>query len=161
MIDNGEMLKDVCDHVIYDLSLQPEKDMFGKIVRTHCNEAAQRIANALGCTELDGVTADEQYSIMRDNVSGCWRQVYGVEATLHALDGKLAFAAMSSAQLHESHGHIAAIYPVSMQRSGSLGKDVPMVANVGTQNGEVKVSQAFPPAKGEPEYYTWTQEPWT
>jgi len=76
-----------------------------------------------------------------------------LNAAAHALGGGLAFAAMSSGQLGEAHGHITAIFPAPMQFSGSLNKNVCMVANVGKQNGEEKVSQAFPVALGEPDYF--------
>lgn len=151
---NDELLQDACDGVIADDSLAPVfKD--GKIIETHCNEGAMRVAQAMGCHELDFLMADGQYEKMKANESGNWKQVDGAEAALWALDGKLAFAAMSSEMLGEAHGHICAIYPAARQWSGSLGKDVPMVANIGTKDCEEKVSEAFPVAKGEPEYFIW------
>jgi hypothetical protein len=151
---NDELLKDACDNVINDNSLAPVIQG-GKIVETHCNEGAQRIANALGCHELDDMMADDQHRVMSDNASGLWEKVDGQDAALWALDGKLAFAAMSSTALGEAHGHIAAIYPAARQFSGSLDMDVPMVANIGKSDCEERVSQAFPPSKGEPDYFVW------
>lgn len=154
-VDDG-MLKDACDQVINDKDLQPKINSKGQITVTHCNEGAHIVAQAMGCHELGGLMADDQHALMIANVSGCWKKVTGQEATIHALSDRLAFAAMSSIQLGETHGHIAAIYPVGMQWSGSLKKDVPMVANIGKENKEEKVSQAFPVSKGEPDYFTWT-----
>ena len=151
-MDNGEKLKEICDEVIADQSLRPANG------QTFCNFGAERIAAAMGCDELNGYMADEQYQIMDSNASGCWAKVTGSEATLHALDGGLAFAALPSHRLHEAHGHIAAVYPAGMQYSGSLGRDVPMVANVGKMDAEEKASAAFPVAEGEPDYFTWTKE---
>jgi hypothetical protein len=150
----GEVLKAACDAVIADEDLAPKR-VDGVLV-THCNEGAEKVAEKMGCTELSGYMADEQYQIMATNESGRWMKVTGSEATIHALGGGLAFAAMPSQRLGEAHGHIAAIYPAGMQYSGSLGKDVPMVANVGVQDREEKASEAFPVAKGEPDYFIWS-----
>ena len=150
----GELLKMACDAIIADPDLAPKR-VDGVLV-THCNEGAEKVAEALGCTELSGCLANEQVEIMKNNDSGRWKEVTGSEATIHALSGGLGFAAMSSEELGEAHGHICPIYPVGMQHSGSLNKDVPMVANVGQQNAEEKVSQAFPVKKGEPHYFIWS-----
>lgn len=149
MTDQGELLKAICDEVIADRSLQPSAGI------THCSEGARKIAQTLGCNSFDDLSlrADDMVNIM--SCGGFWSQVSGSDATIHALSGGLAFAAMTSERLGESHGHIAAIYPIGMGYSGSLSKDVPYVANVGRGNGEEKVSQAFPPSKGEPGYWKW------
>lgn len=149
------VLQDVCDEIVHDPSLEPFRDSSGKIVETHCNEGAERVAQALGCDELDNLMADQQYRVMEENQSGRWKKVLGQEATDHALSGGLAFAAATSAMLGETHGHIAAVYPAPMEWSGSLAKDVPMVANVGKTDAEEKESAAFPVAMGEPDYFTW------
>lgn len=154
MTDPGAMLKAACDAAMVNPKLQPEK-VKGKVVRTHCNEAAIAIAGAMGCQELAYRNADEQYQIMNSNATRRWKKVTGQEATIHALGGGLAFAALPSQRLGEAHGHIAAVYPVGMQASESLKKDVPLVANVGGTNGLVRVSKAFPVAKGEPDYFVW------
>lgn len=148
-------LKAACDAVMADPKLQPIKDQYGDIVTTFCNMGAMRIAFAMGCEELQGLTADQQHSAMTANQSGKWTRLDRVSVTAHALHGGLAFAAMSSKQLGEAHGHIAAIYPATMQMSGSLGHEVPVVANVGVQDVAEKESMAFPVAKGEPDYFAY------
>lgn len=164
MTMDGELLKDACDQVIHDSDLAPKRDKSGAIVETHCNEGALLVARAMGCHEFDTpvgddpLMADAMCQLMSDNVSGNWDKVDGSAATLHALSGGLGFAAMSSYELGEAHGHICAIYPVGMQESGSLGHDVPMVANVGVCLAEEKSSQAFPVSKGEASYYIWKGE---
>ncbi len=150
-----EALRNACDQITHDPALAPERNNVGAIVKTHCNEGAQRVANALGCKELDGLMADGQYKIMDENRSGNWLKVIGSTASLQAQMGGLAFAAMTSAQLGEQHGHIAAIYPAPMEKSGSLGHPVPLVANVGKTNAEEKEGAAFPVAKGEADYFVW------
>jgi hypothetical protein len=153
MVDNGEgeLLKDVCDDVIADTDLEPRDG------KTFCNIGARRVAQAMGCHDFDDedLCADDMISIMENGSQ--WSRATGSEATIHALGGGLAFAAMPSARLGEAHGHLAALYPVGMGWSGSLAKDVPYVANVGRQNGEEKVSEAFPVKKGEPNYFIWTK----
>lgn len=150
-----QTLLDACDEVVHDPDLQPSKDAGGRVMVTHCSEGAARVAQALECDELDNLTADQQYDVMDDNATRRWARVDGMTACAHACAGGLAFAAMSSSMLGEAHGHIAAVYPTPMQLSGSLGKNVPMVANVGKHNEEEKESAAFPVAKGEPSYFIW------
>lgn len=148
-----EALKTACDAILIDHDLEPET--VNGVLVTHCNQGAIKVANALGCYELDGLMADDQYKVMDANASGLWLKCIGQTAALHAQMGGLAFAAMTSAQLKETHGHIAAIYPAPMQMSPSLGKEVPIVANVGKTNAEEKESGAFPVADGEPDYFCW------
>lgn len=173
--DLGDLLQKTCIALVSDPKLQPEYDIEGNLLTTHCNQAAVRVAKIMGCDEFDApnLLADDLYNIMTLNASKCWRIAGGQEATLHALGGGLAYAASTSLMLNEAHGHIAVICPLGMQKSGSLDKDVPIVANVGKgdpggqlgpsvggvrkkKNWICKVSQAFPPSKGEPSYFAWT-----
>lgn len=150
-------LKEILDEIIADPTLAPEK--VNGVLVTHCNQGARRAAQALGCHEFDdeNLTAEDMGEIMDANASGKWLKVIGSTATVHALNGGLAFAFMSAEKLKEKHAHIATIYPLSMQMSGSLGKEVPCVANVGKTDAEEKESLAFPPADGEPDYFCWTE----
>lgn len=144
---NLEALKAACDEVIADPALEPAAGV------THCNEGARRVAHAMGYDGFDdeSLLADDMVAIL--NAGAPWAKVDGAAAAAHAAAGGLAFAAMSSGQLGEAHGHIAAIYPAPMGFSGSLNKSVPMVANVGKQDREEKATEAFPIALGEPSYY--------
>lgn len=152
----AEELKAACDAVIADPALLPVKDAAGKIIETHCNFGAQKIARAGGCTELDGLNADQIHAMMELNASGRWVKVGGSQATQHALSGGLGFAIATSKMLEEQHGHVDAVYPAPMQFSGSLQTYVPIVANIGVTDVEEKESQAFPVAKGEPDYFIWS-----
>lgn len=165
MTDLGQILEDACNSVINNPNLIPIKDLeTGAIVKTFCNLGALEVAQAMSCHEFDTIdlsnpmTADELVWMMRSNLSGKWKKVTGSQAAIHALSGGLAFAGMTSGELGEAHGHIAAIYPASMQHSGSLARDVPMVANVGTCLREEKSSDAFPVSRGEAEYFAWNLE---
>lgn len=147
---NLEALKAACDEVIADPGLAPGAGV------THCNEGARRVAQAMDCHDFDdeSLLADDMVAIM--HAGGDWVKVIGSIASIHAGQGGLAFAAMSSAQLSEVHGHIAALYPAAMQFSGSLNRNVPMVANVGKQEREEKATEAFPVDLGEPDYFVWS-----
>ena len=148
-------LKEICDDVISDPSLEPRDGV------THCNAGALRTAQAMDCHEFDRpdgeepMIADEMYTVMSLNRSGRWQKVDGEDFSAHALDGGLGYAALPSALLHEEHGHIATGYPAPMQYSGSLGKNVPVVANVGGKDAEEKESLAFPVEYGEPDYFIY------
>ena len=153
--DRGQSLKDICESVVSDSDFAPSGG------KTHCNAASLLIAQTMGCAEFDHgigeepLLADAMIGLMESNSSGKWKAVNGSQAAIHALGGGLAFAAKPSFALGDAHGHIAAIFPLGMQWSNSLKKDVPLVANVGRLNGILKVSQAFPVAKGEPSYFIW------
>lgn len=149
-----EMLRSVCYEVVHDPGLQPLIEN-GEVVETHCNAAAERVAQRMGCEELDNLMAEQQHEVMRANVTKRWAKVDGMTASAHANAGGLAFASATAEMLCARHGHIAALTPEPMEYSGSLGKDVPMVANVGKQDADEKESQAFPVAYGEPDYFIW------
>lgn len=144
-LDAGDTLKKACDAVLSDPSLRPSSGV------THCNQALARIASACGYTAFAGLLADD---ILAEVVAAPeWEEVSGSDAAIHALSGGLVFAGMSSTRMGEAHGHVAAIYPLGMGRSGSLGHDVPMVANVGKFVGICLSTEAFPVAVGEASYY--------
>lgn len=142
-------IKLLCEIVLKDPTLQPVKGV------THCNQAVARVAAAMGCADLNGLMADEQYQVMARNSNGNWKKVSGSDAAIHALGNGLAVAGLPSQTLDEAHGHVAVLYPIGMQLSASLGHDVPMVANIGKTVGVMRSSQAFPVDKGEAEYFIW------
>ena len=153
------ILKAACDAALADPELAAERDIAGNIIATHCNLGAQKIANAMGCHDLDDKMADQQYMTMSADVTGRWSSLSDVEAANCAQSGILVLAAMSSAKLREKHGHIAVLYPAPREFSGSLMSLVPMVANIGKENKVMRVTQAFPIAYGEPDYYAWCAAP--
>ena len=149
MSDKRDALKAACDAALADPDFQPAGGV------THCNQALNYIALAMDCDELAGICADAQYKVMDENASGRWTKVVGAIAAIHALGGGLAVAALPGARLGEAHGHVAAVYPLGMQASRSLGHDVPLLANVGKTVGVMKSSAAFPVASGEADYFAW------
>ena len=172
--DPGDALKDLCDALVADVSLQPEYSKDGRVLRTFCNFGARKMAQAAGCLEFNGdINADDMNKVMVSNKTGKWEKVSGRTAVLYAIDGGLAFASATGASMKAAHGHIAVIRPEGMQKSLTLGHDVPIVANIGVgdpsaplvdtdkgtktrKNWDCKVSQAFPCKKyGEPSYFIW------
>ena len=132
---NRAKLKSACDAAVLDPSLAPQGET------THCSQAASQIARAMGYYQLDGLLADGQIVAM-GSAAG-WREETGPDkfqrASDHAQAGGIAFAAAYGLP----HGHIAAIYPASLEPSGTWGVEVPIVANVGEHNGVMRLSQAF------------------
>lgn len=159
----SEILKAACDAALANPAFQPSEGV------THCNEAAAFIAQALGCNELGGILADADYLVMGRNVSGKWKNVTRFDAAIQALSNGLAFAILPSYRImdgidendkpiYAKHGHIAAVYPLGMQWSGSLQHDVPIVCNIGKTVGIMKTSGAFPVMSGDPYFFTWSAD---
>lgn len=170
----GEVLRAACDDAVAAPELRPEYAATGGTspIRTFCNLGARRIAQAMGCKDFDA--QDLNADAMHDIMARSWGKVAAQAAVMHALDGGLAFASMTGSQLGSAHGHLAALRPEAMQASGSLGRDVPMLANIGVgdpdapliasgragiktkRNWNCKASQAFPmKAKGDPDFFIW------
>lgn len=143
-------------HFIMELTqneaMQPDNGV------THCNQAARLAAQFYRCNEFDdkSLLADDMIKIMDENKSGNWLVCDGYNATKFAMDGCLVFAAKTSKELDAKHGHIAIIIPLPMLHSGSLNRLVPQIGNVGSRNGVMKVTEAFPVAKGEPRYFKYS-----
>ena len=133
----------------------PAQPLPGGGTETYCNWACRDAAQAYGCHDLDGKTANQlaaelpQLAALR--LPYGWAEATGERAARHACRGGLAFAVKA----YPRHGHIALVAPSLPEWSGSWARAVPLVYNVGPQNGLVKVSKAFPVADGEPAYFTW------
>lgn len=121
------------------------------IPETFCNIHTRRVAQKLGCFDFPQNTlANKMVDIMEKG--GNWRKDTAERAVAHAEKGGLAIAG----KRYKGHGHVAPIYPTgSMYLSGSWGKMVPYIGNVGKTNGVMGVSKAFSVADGEPGYYLW------
>lgn len=172
-----EALRAILDEAVAAPDLRPHYSQDGTLLKTFCNIAAQRVAKAAGCLELDLPNVEENadflYAIMDENKSRAWARVNRTQASFDALAGGLVFAALTSKQLGEKHGHIAAVRPEKMRLSASAGGDVPILANVGrgdtTQplvevrpglwtrpNWNCRESEAFPVKRvGPAVYFAW------
>ena len=128
---------------------------------TFCNFAVQRIAKAMGCNDLAGMTADEMAVFMANSPDWEERSIGDVQAL--ANQGSLIFAVATSQALDKSHGHICTIRPGNAILSGKWGM-TPRCVNIGEENfiGRAKrgllqglpcgVNEAFQPM---PLFYAW------
>lgn len=108
---------------------------------THCNGGAQQVASAMGCSDLNGKTADQQIETM--SLGPGWREEFGEtrfkRGTDHALLGGLGFCGVEESP----HGHITPIRPEAMEHSETFGMDVCIINNVGRENKRCKLSGGF------------------
>jgi hypothetical protein len=128
---NVERLRAACLRVVAEHDLLPVKSV------THCSEAAAKIAQAMDCGALYGLTANEQLHRLA-SLPGC-REDSLERAHAHAMRGGLAFACLEE----YPHGHIATFYPGPLEYSTSWACLVPLIANVGERNGVMRISGAF------------------
>jgi len=131
---NALKLRVACDAVLVDPRWRPDQPWPGA---THCNGAAQQVANAMGCRDLDGLMASRQVAKMEATPG--WVPDSAERAVTHATRGGLAFAAMAAIP----HGHIVAIRPEPMEFSSTWGCLVPIVSNVGKKCERCKLSGGF------------------
>ena len=155
MLDT-EQVKEFLLEQVKSTELQPKKDTEGKVITSYCNYMARRVAEFFGCENFSDpdLLADDMVHAMI--ISGDWTfTTFGEIAAKWAQIGGLAFAAMTSDELGEEHGHIAPVFPGIPELSPSLGIPVPQLANVGAKNGVMLASEAFPGAKWPLGYYLW------
>lgn len=140
-----EKLIEACRKAI--VKYPPKKNAAGEVLETYCNWGLTDIAEAVGCKEIRGKTANEiqSFAVLNPQI---FRQDTGDRAWTHAIHGGFAFAA----QVGEHHGHVAAVAPLEMELSGSWNKKVPILANVGKENGLMRASKCF---QVEPLYFLW------
>lgn len=150
-------LKEILDAVRIQPDLRPELDDDGHVVRTFCNIGLDRILGLYGAprmvNKLNGepLCANDMVAYMRG--SNRWEKVDGGAAVARASQGVLVVAAQAA----EGHGHVVAVYPAPAQHSGSWGKDVPMLNNIGRpfKDGSVNmVAKASLCFRTEPEYFS-------
>lgn len=161
-------LKEILDAVREQADLRPQVDEEGHVLRTFCNIGLDRILGLCGIPRLinkvsmQPLCANDICDYMRNSFTR-WTKVTGEVACARASQGILVVACRHS-DTANGHGHIAAVYPAPMQNSGSWGKDVPMLNNIGRpfkpkppfteedlKNRVLKSSQCF---RKEPDYYS-------
>mgnify|MGYP007031184691 CR=1 FL=1 len=147
--EKSEKLNILCLQLINEF---PSKDFDGdgKVDETYCNFAVQKAARYYGYKLFDNKNANSITEYLELGLA-TWHKDNGLRAAYHAMIGGLAIAAKK----YPKHGHVAVIAPRPCEFSGSWGKEVPIVANVGKKNGFMKVSEAFPVKDGEPGYYLY------
>lgn len=154
-------LKDILDTVRKQSDLVPVVDKDGHVLTTFCNIGLDRILKLCDLPRmvngLNGqpLMANAMVNYMR-NSSSQWEKVDGDVACARASQGILVVAAQANDTLN-GHGHVAAVYPAQEEYSGSWGKEVPMLNNIGRPfkdgrfNQVMRASQCF---RMEPEYYS-------
>jgi hypothetical protein len=140
-------LKTALDHVRSHEDLEPKNG------KTYCNIAVHRTLGLLGVPQMinkltgQPLLANDMCDCLRNSPSR-WVKVDGDVATARTVKGMLVLAC----QRLDGHGHIACVYPLPAEYSGSWGKWVPMLNNIGKKNGIMRSSQCF---KTEPDYYAY------
>lgn len=165
---NTPRLKEILDTIRGQADLRPAVDADGHVLKTFCNIGLDRILGLCGVprmvNKLNGqpLCANDMIEFMRGS-STIWTKVTGDVACARASQGVLVVAAQAD-DTFNGHGHVAAVYPCAMEKSGSWGKDVPLLNNIGRpfkpkppfapedlENKVLKASQCF---RKEPEYYS-------
>jgi len=150
MSPNLDTLRDILLDLVNDPDMKPS-DMDGRPGKeTKCNLAVNRICQAFGIFCFQGKLANDIVGMLKDELEG-WSEVKASQAAAHAMTGGLAIAARKGL----GHGHVAVIWPAALVMSGTFGKKVPWVANVGKDCGIMKMSMAFSAKKGEPSYWNY------
>jgi len=139
-------LKSVCDIVVK----APEFVRNGE--ETYCNLAVRKILGGIGLdlfyheAKKRAMLANEMIDYMEGQRAKFAKLDDGTDAFLEAKQGIVVIAC----ERGSSHGHVAVVCPDPMALSGSWGKMVPMLANVGKKNGVMRASLCF---QEEPTYY--------
>jgi|GEM_PF-3129952 len=160
-------LKSILDTVRQQKDLRPQVDAEGHVLRTFCNLGLDRILGLYGAPRMvnrlnsQPLMANDMIDFMRSSTR--WERVDGSVACARASQGVLVVAAKGS-DTANGHGHVAAVYPAPAEMSGSWGKEVPMLNNIGRpfkpkppfseedlKNRVLKASQCF---RTEPEYFS-------
>jgi len=129
---NIERLRGLCDEAVANPAFAPRGG------RTFCNFAARFVAEGMGFFGFPSVIlANDMIELLA--VTPGWTEDSIARAHLHASRGGLAFLALTE----YPHGHLAAVYPAPMEASGTWGEDVPILANVGRENGIKKTSAVY------------------
>jgi hypothetical protein len=145
-----QKLKELCDSAIkrYPPKLSPT----GEVLETYCNLGLAEIGKAVGCTEIAGMRANKIHDHALSHPDR-FIEVNGLTAHGLAMRGNFVFASKKA----PVHGHVACVYPDAMSYSGSLKRNVPVLANIGKENGVMASSRCFPVADGECSYFFWVR----
>lgn len=128
----------------------PEFNADGSIKATFCNQFIQYICNGYGYGDFNGMTANEMVDFMADFKNGWISPTDDQVAQSHANNGVIVISGFKNPA---GHGHVCLVLPGTIEKSGSFGRAVPKVANVGKDVffGK-KLSFAFQ-ASDAPAYY--------
>lgn len=159
-----EKLKTFLDNLVKDPSLKMRPDG-----TTFCNVGLERSCVMFECHDLEKteggaivpMTAREIRAYLKSKPSE-WLQCLGPQAADYAQRGGFGVASMDImvvgpdkrvTSVPAAHDHVATLYPGPLRTSDSLRRGVPLVANVGKDNGVMASTKAFPVSHGEAEYH--------
>ncbi|MSM40774.1 MAG: hypothetical protein GJT30_14250 [Geobacter sp.] len=118
---------------------------------TYCNVGVSSIEKEGGNYDYVGLNANQ--IVMKLQNKRYAKEIKPEEAVVYAKKGITVIAGVTA----KGHGHVAVVAPMDMGRSGSWGKNVPYIFNVGAENGVMKTSEAFS-SKNQPRYYVRIQD---
>jgi hypothetical protein len=149
-----DRLENVCKAVVADPNFVTRDITGDSIKETFCNRAVWEIGAEMGCDVFKKRQMYARDIIKHCKSSGDWTEVSPERALEHAKRGNLTICG----KRYPDMDHVAAVYPTEMLFSGSWNKYVLVVANVGKKNGIMKVSEAFPVAEGEPQFWAYLED---
>jgi len=118
---------------------------------TYCNMGVNHIESVGGNDDYNGLTANQ--IVKKLQYKNYAREITPEEAVAYAKKGVTVIAGVTE----KGHGHVAIVAPMKMERSGSWGRNVPYVFNVGADNGVMKASDAFS-SRNKPRFYVRIQD---
>lgn len=143
-------LQGLCLELVSDPALRMQDVTGDGIPDTQCSAAVRRACERYGFFGFAGLRANMIVSRLKSGTARGWRPAPAARAIEHALRGGLGIAGKE----YQPSGHVAVIAPEPGRLSGSWGKIVPVVANVGKPPNRIMVaSEAFPVSQGEPGYW--------
>ncbi len=135
------VLKMACEAALADKYLEASDIDGDGDLDTKCNFGLQQIAGKVGCSRFNGKRANDIHAMCLSD-PGEFENLLPDRAILAAKRGGLVVASLPNPS---GSGHVAVVYPTSGGESASLGRVVPMVANIGKfPNGVKAASAAFP-----------------
>lgn len=96
---------------------------------THCNEAVNYVASAMGYDKFAGSLANTIFTQLQ--TSGEWQDVTADAAQFHANSGALVIAAWKNPI---GRGHVCIVIPGMAEKSNSWNDIAPKVMNIGETN---------------------------
>ncbi len=148
---NPDLLREAQDKVWESGAFLPKEEDGAET--TYCNMAVNAVLAPMGCTILQGMTADQMVTFMRTSKDFLIKPMADCQFLTNL--GTVIVAGLTSAQLKQGHGHVATLTPGVEDYSGHWDKKAPVCLSIGRKAicfRSKGVNWAFVP---EPEFYAW------
>jgi len=99
------------------------------VTTTFCNEAVNAVLRPMGCTEMNGMTADEMVQHMRSSKTFLIKPLD--DCQFLANEGVILVAGLTSFDLKQEHGHVCTLTPGLGDFSGHWNRKTPLCLNLG------------------------------